>query len=62
MAQIAQNDTGEYFLRDHFPLRVIKYHRTECNNLFIVVFRDCSVLIFVKYDLKMPSLALYVDI
>ena len=57
-----KNATGEYFLRDHFPLRVIKYHHTECNNPFVVVFRECSVLIFVKYDLKIPSPASHVDI
>ena len=37
-----KNDTGEYLLRYHFPLRVIKYH----NNSFVDVFRKCSVLIF----------------
>ena len=45
-----ENDTGEFFLRHHFPLRVIKYHHTEYSNPFVVVFRECSVLIFVKYD------------
>ena len=55
-----KNDTEEYFLGDHFPLRVIKYHHTECNNPFVVVFRECLVLIFVKYDLKIPSQASHV--
>ena len=50
-----KNYTGEYFLRYHFPPRVIKYRHTECNNPFVVVFRECWVLIFVKYDLKIPS-------
>ena len=57
-----KNDTGEYFLRDHFPLRVIKYQHTECNNPFVVVYRECSVMIFVKYDLRIPSLASHVDV
>ena len=56
-----KNDT-EYFLRDHFPLRVIKYHYTECNNPFAVVCRECSVVILVKYDLKIPSTGSHVDI
>ena len=54
--------TGQYFLREHFPRRFIKYHHTECNNPFIVVFRECSVLILVKYDLKIPSPASHVNI
>ena len=58
--QSHKTDTGEYFLRGHFPLRIIKYHQTECNNPFVAVFRECSVLIFVKYDLKIPSKALHV--
>ena len=30
-----KNCTGEYFLGDRFPLRVIKYHHSECNNPFV---------------------------
>ena len=49
-----KNDTGEFFLRDHFPLRVIKYHHTECSNPFVVLFRECSF----KYSLNtIPSVA-----
>ena len=57
-----KNDTGDYFLRDHFPPPVIKYHHTECNNPFVVVLRECSVLIFVEYDPKIPYPAYRVDI
>ena len=36
-----KNDTGEYILRDRFPLRVIKHHHAQCNNPFVAVFREC---------------------
>ena len=56
-----KNDTGGYFLRYHFSPRVIKYHHSERINHLLVVFKKCAMLIFCKYDMKLPSPVSYVD-
>ena len=57
------NPTKMIFLGNHFPPRVIKYYHSECSNPLAVVFKKCSMLIFVKirYENIIPS-ASHVDI
>ena len=43
-----KNSAGGYFLRYHFPPRVIKDHHPEWNNPLVVVFRKHQMTIFFK--------------